>query len=360
MYQIGSIFQSKEELIDKRVTELAEASYLSREMGLYQGKAGILLCLQYFVNNFKINSSVAKEAIKYLQEDISENAGNTDDSFSEGIFGIGWAINTLYQKEYLTENKVEVMNSFDDELYKLVMYQKANTNDLEIGTMGRINYYLNRISEDLKITNKYRYVCNYESLMLLVDDFTTENQNIICQFESKEADLSLLSGNGKYYANIFNLLSRLVQRNIHLEITERQQLQFLRIFKNYFHCKEAEGSIFKDENVYWNRVALLNCLSKVAKESETIAKSLNLKGDLIHIINERKFELFSNVQEFVSIISFFHFLGNDNFTEHAALNMIPSLNSKNTSLGLNGFAGFLFLASNPKKNRKLLNDAFLI
>jgi hypothetical protein len=361
MYQPGSATHNLRAAITENAKKLAEASYSVTDSGLYAGKAGILLSLYNVHNQLKgEDHTLIDAAMRQLQEDISEQAANADDSFDNGIFGIGWAISTLYEQGNLSESEVEVMNSIDDELYKLIMYQKCDTPCLEQGTMGRINYYLKRINEQLERSNKYRYVSNYECLMLLIDDFTNENEKDIDQMDFTGSDLSLLHENGRYYANVFNLLSRLVERGIHPEITERQLLRLLRIFVKYFDSiKDNPVLILENEKKYWDTVAVVNCLLQMAQESEALAERLNSGQRFIQEIVDRNFDSLVNVQQFTSIVSGINY-GNRFLAKEKISNLIMPIEDDKINFGLNGFAGFLFLANEQESNRKVIHDAFLI
>lgn len=360
MYQIGNNTMNLHQAVAIKARHLAEASYSVDNPGLYRGKAGILLGLHgaaKYVSN--VDALVINEAIRQLQEDISENAGNADDSYRDGLFGIGWAVSTLYEDGYIEENKSDVLNSFDDALYKLVMYQKAGSNDLETGTMGRINYYLKRIGEELKRANKYRYVCNYECLMLLVDDFTHANEAVIERAESGIA--SVLAESGTYYASIFNLLSRLVQKSIHPEITEKQHLRLLRLFVRYFDSLSGGLPVaFEDEKVYWSTVAVLNCLLHVSKESAAVAKRIGTERHLGREPQEISFDLCNDGQRLASAITHLR-LHNCTVPENAMTNCMATAIKGEGELGLNGVAAFLCVGGS-KKNRKIqvINEAFLL
>ena len=253
-------------------TQLISCSETMEYLGLFDGKTGILLALHQAVKKFP-DWFLLHQTIKTLQEEICDQAGGTDDTFSNGLFGIGWGIANLYGQRLITENETEVLGSFDNELYKLVMYSKAATHSLETGTMGRIHYFLKRIPESLKLSDKYSYVCNYEILMLLVDDFTNENEKIIASLQ-QNTTVKYLSENdlGKKLSQIFELLAMLVKGGIHKEITERQWLQLLKYFVMVYENGLPDGAN-RVELVNW--LFVCNNLLKCARQSKTIAEKIS-------------------------------------------------------------------------------------
>lgn len=363
MLSIGKSSIKREDNIRKFALELAEASSKIDNYGLYNGKSGILIAL-HEASRFLKSETIKpiQSAIQFLQNDISENSVNTCDNFSDGIFGIGWVVNDLYKKGYIQENENEVMKSFDDELYKLIMYSKAATPDLNTGTIGRINYYLNRIDEDLKLSNKYHYVCNYEILMLLIDDFTSDNESLFISLQNK--NISALKDNqlGERLANVFNLLQTLIKKNIHREITEKQWLQCLSQLI-WFYKHTNEEAINEHADFQLNFLYITNCLLKLASQNEPIKHILLSKKGLLFTIADLKFnpanisELFHysmvkrlitslNISNEINLGTYF-----DNFFENKSYAHWP--------IGLAGISGLVCMLT-KEKNLKLIESAFLI
>ena len=328
-------------LATKKTMQIVEEHHTVIEVGLYNGKTGILIALYNSLCLLdKKNHSAVKKTITKLLNDISENAGSSNDSYSNGIFGIGWGINNLYSKGFILKSKFEVLNSFDDEIYKLVMFQKAGNNDLETGTMGRINFYLNRIEDDLKLRNKYRYIANYEVLMLLVNNFTNENDMIIGMF-SKSLPMEELLNNGIYYCKIYNLLSLLIKKNIQLEITERQQLHFLKSFAQVIKKIFEEMTPYSfDEKRYWSTMSMLACL--LARDSEIIRNVLRpFKFSIQKLLNEKSFRC-SNIEKLIIKLAVLESL-NGEPTEQELIGLIDSCEWQHSQMGLNGLAGIVNL-----------------
>lgn len=355
-------FSYKETLITKLTSSLVKNIPSLNNYGLYGGKTGLFIALHIAYNFFENQSlQEIKQAIEFLQTNISENAADTSDNFDKGIFGIGWGIDFLYRESFITKNEIEVLNSFDDELYKLVMYSKAATHDLETGTMGRINYYINRIPETLKITNKYRYVCNYEILMLLTDDFANENENLFTHLRSKKFSIIKENNTGKSLANIFNLLQMLVLKNVYKEITERQWLQCLRQLVSFYQ-NTCEESLSTDGRLQLNFLYIINCLLKVGQENKTVKNILLSKRELLKVIADLRFKP-SNTPELLlhlSVQKLIADLINTNRTTTTYLNnLFEEELFLNWNAGLSGIGGLICIMIS-EKNFKLIETAFLI
>lgn len=333
---------------------LIEAIGNVKNIGLFEGKVGMLLALHCASKHFA-NWPELEQAIQQIQEEVCEQAGATDDTFSNGLFGIGWGIGFLYKHNFITENETEVLNSFDDELYKLVMYSKADKQSLESGTIGRISYYLNRIPESLKHTNKYSYVCNYEILMLLIDDFTTSNENIIDKLQGNATINYLIENNlGESLSRIFTLLSLLVKEGIHKEITERQWLQLLKYFVAAYENNEP---LETDKAAQLNRLFVCNSLLKCAFQSKTIAEKLSYNK----LVNDMSF-VPQTVQEIVLYKCYLKNLNRCFGKKNKDYSFEEKLINEDMGFGIEGLGGLVCLLTEATNNTNdtLMEQLFLI
>jgi hypothetical protein len=323
-------------------------------IGLFEGKAGMLLALHCAAKHFT-NWPQLQQAIQQLQQEVCEQAATTDDTFSNGLFGIGWGIDFLYKRGFINENETDVLNSFDDELYKLVMYSKADSHSLESGTMGRIIYYLNRIPETLKLTNKYSYVCNYEILMLLVDDFTNANENIISGLQGNAAAGYLTKNNlGATLSRIFTVLSLLVNEGIHKEITEKQWLQLLKYFVAVYE-NEKPLETYRDTQL--NRLFIYNNLLKCAMQSKTIAEKLSYDK----LVVDTSFRP-QSIQEAVLYKSYLKNIKHCFGKQPGEYNPDEKLINEDMGFGIEGLSGLVCLLAEEVDNTNdtLMEQLFLI
>jgi len=344
---------NKIDRIGQFINKLIKSTETVSEISLYNGKTGILLALHHAAKSIP-NWPLLKQTITILQEEISEKAGRSNDTFEDGLFGIGWGINHLYEQNFIKENQTEVLNSFDDELYKLVMYSKADNHSLKTGTMGRILYYLQRTPENLKLYNKYAYVCNYEILMLLVDDFTNENENIIASLKSNSNIQHLIINDlGKTISQIFNLLTILKNKGIHKQITERQWLQFLKYFLTVYEDNKIDKT---NRNELINWIFICNNLLKCASISKTIADKIATDITFFEFIPETLEEIVLHKSYNNNKAHYFR-KPPTYVIEHDFVNEL-------NKFGMDGLSGFVCLCAVTEKeeNRisKFMEELFLI
>ena len=127
--------------------------------------------------------------------------------------------------------------------------------------------------------------------MLLVDDLTTENETILNELQTEIIGFEILTNNGKLYSAIFNMLSILVDKNIHPEITEKQQLHFLKIFIDYLDfVKDKHDFFYANKESYWNTLSILNCILKLTEESKIVKHHVSLAQPLLRkILSDRPY-----------------------------------------------------------------------
>ncbi len=137
----------------------------SDNYGLYEGKMGV--CISLYVSEQPADNIKAGE----LLDEIGENVCSIESfSFNDGLLGIGWGIEWLAQNQMLEVNTNEVLEDLDDEVYKLIMYNKADSIELNTGTLGRLLYLYKRVTSKNPDTNFYKDICNKECLVLLIDE----------------------------------------------------------------------------------------------------------------------------------------------------------------------------------------------
>lgn len=334
-------------LVAEKTMMLAQGLSDLEGLGLYRGKTGALLALHAAKTTLPNSSlKLVEKLMGQLQDDIADNVDTADYTFSNGVFGIAWGIGTLFERQYLSEDENSVMNTFDDELYKLVIARKLTTFDLETGIMGRVIYYLHRVTDDLKSSSKYRYLLNYELLMLLTDDFIIENEKILQQVSEDTAhSRDRLFSYGGYYSNIFTLLTIQVKKRIHAEVAERQQIKFIRLFLNFLESLiDQPGAAFQNETAYWNTIAILNCLLWSADQSPTISQRLRKGKTLLERFFDDGFPASLESKRFVLKLFFLH-LCRDSIAQGQLNRHILAHDWHYDNWGLAGFSGTVYALS---------------
>ena len=336
---------------------LATRSKTLNNFGLFNGKTGVLLALHESFSLLDHNAkSIIQSAMDELQDDISEFAADTGDSFSHGIFGIGWAASILYRKKYLSSNAAEVMQGFDDELYKLVLYRRANNHSLENGTLGRMNYYFSQIAQERQHkSDRYRNVLNTEALLLLVDNLLESNQEILSRLGEKELPVQYLLDNSQYFQQIFGALTTLTSKGIRMPIAETQQMQFLRAFVRLIDIAgNGPGSI----NLH-QLLPIINCLMKLAAQNYIVEQRVNKYPGLLQDLMGESYNIHSTVTLLQQAT--FRATASQSDSRIILAELLDKTTESWDSPGIAGMGGKLCLmASLYKHQSSCLADCFLI
>lgn len=181
-------------IVNKRIDLLPEMIN-HKDVGLYHGKMG--LCLAHYIKG-RMDEAYTLKAESLFDEIIEDLADVNIYNFSDGLMGIGWAVEWLTQHNFITLNTDEFLEELDDEIYKLIMYSKAKKIDLNTGTLGRILYLYKRVTAQNSNRNFYKEVCNKECLVLLIDELyekliSGENAILHQEEEFESADLKSIS-----------------------------------------------------------------------------------------------------------------------------------------------------------------------
>ena len=157
------------EALEEKYISAWEKSVDINNYGLYHGKMG--LCLIFYLKSTISEQDMYTQKARGLLDEVVDNIMKVDNyNFSDGLLGIGWGIEWLVQNEFIQLNTDEFLEDLDDEVYRLIMYSKAESVDLNIGTLGRILYLYKRLMSNNPSCNFYRNICNKEILVLLIDE----------------------------------------------------------------------------------------------------------------------------------------------------------------------------------------------
>ncbi|MGM0407453.1 MAG: lanthionine synthetase LanC family protein [Bacteroidota bacterium] len=171
-------------------TLLLNASFIDN-LGLMHGKMGISICFFHLARQTgnQIYEDYAGELIDEIYEEITTN---TPVDFENGLAGIGWGIEYLVQNGFIEADTDEVLEEFDNRIFKELIYNTPQENGLLNGLTGLGAYFLKRIqpacrqgrnpaANDEKIpalTNKLREESYGQTLIHLIDELERKTQNI--------------------------------------------------------------------------------------------------------------------------------------------------------------------------------------
>lgn len=113
------------------------------EVGLIYGKMGIVIFLFYY-SHYSKNNYYKKQANILLEEIIENISTSISISFADGLWGIGWALDFLYENGFITGNIDEILEDFDKKAIEYNFSEDSSIN-LDYGLGGLILYLLARI-----------------------------------------------------------------------------------------------------------------------------------------------------------------------------------------------------------------------
>lgn len=164
-------------------TLLLNASFIDN-LGLMHGKMGISILFYHLARKYrnKIYEDYASELIDEIYEEIT---ANTPVIFENGLAGIGWGIEYLVQNKFIEADTDEVLEEFDNRIFKELIYNTPKEIGLLNGIVGIGAYFLKRIqpacrqsrnqaSNDEKIST----LTNKQTLIHLIDELDRKTQTI--------------------------------------------------------------------------------------------------------------------------------------------------------------------------------------
>ena len=147
---------------------LLNASFIDN-LGLLNGKMGIAIYFFHLAREIKnqIYEDFAGELIDEIYEEITLN---TPLDFENGLAGIGWGIEYLVQNGFIDANTDEVLEEFDDRLFRELVYNTPQEIGLLNGLAGLGAYFLKRIQNPDSNDEKIATLTNKKTLIHLIDE----------------------------------------------------------------------------------------------------------------------------------------------------------------------------------------------
>lgn len=254
------------------------ASWINRvdKLGLYYGKTGLAYFLQYFPNNDDVYRQLLSDVKAHLNLDEVN-----DFSFSEGLTGIGWALQMMVEYDKADANYVDIISICDDLIYREVALNKSQSLSLfsSEGILGKTLYFLQRFtSVKNREINHNRATANLQCLILL----TTEIKDI----------LSIITINKRLIETRFVYLLEIAQSFIILYLCLQVDINknFIRPILQYLRVY-IEKQIIKTDDIDKNNAVYFfyllyayDCIAHDMKESSMIFYSKKASSCLLPII----------------------------------------------------------------------------
>lgn len=151
----------------------------TENIGLLNGKMGIVLFFYRYFRYVK-NKSYNDFAGILLDEVYEEIHKETPPNFSDGLCGIGWAIEYLIRNSFVQGNPEEVLEELDKRIVEWDM-RKITDFSLEMGLRGTAAYVIsrrqNRTSGNVLLSQEY---CK-DLLFSLQKNTECKNESVILQ-----------------------------------------------------------------------------------------------------------------------------------------------------------------------------------
>ena len=112
-----------------------------------------------------------------IDEIYEEITANTPVDFENGLAGIGWGIEYLVQGGFIEADTDEVLEEFDNRIFKELIYNTPKEIGLLDGIIGIGVYYLKRIQNPTS-SEKIHALINKQTLIHLIDELERKTQNI--------------------------------------------------------------------------------------------------------------------------------------------------------------------------------------
>lgn len=121
---------------------IIHANDIPRALGLFNGKAGIMLVLAHYARARK--KKIIEKVSDFLMSSILENLDDTTSiGFGDGLAGIGWSIEYLIRYGYLKGIGIDICESIDKKIMEFDI-RRSNDFGIEHGLEGLFYYWLSR------------------------------------------------------------------------------------------------------------------------------------------------------------------------------------------------------------------------
>src|SRR5690606_26303535 len=123
----------------------------------------------------QIYEDYAGELIDEIYEEIT---ANTPVDFENGLAGIGWGIEFLVQNGFIEADTDEVLEEFDNRIFKELIYNTPNDIGLLNGLTGLGAYFLKRLQNPASNDEKIPTLTNKQTLIHLIDELDRRTSDI--------------------------------------------------------------------------------------------------------------------------------------------------------------------------------------
>lgn len=128
--------------MDYNINNIVTEYEHTEDLGLFPGRAGLALLCFLLSDKEKTYKQIALTHVHYLSEHIYEIPSL---SFSDGLTGIGWALEFLIQNRYIGSSYDNLLAEIDDIIYKGITFHGISSFSLDDGYTGCFIYLYYRL-----------------------------------------------------------------------------------------------------------------------------------------------------------------------------------------------------------------------
>ena len=127
------------------INQLKQNENAIHSPGLFHGKMGLAIFYYQLssIESYKEYESKADDLIDVLSEEMT--SANLSPDFEHGLAGIGWGIEYLTRNGFLEADTDEVLEDFDNRIYKSIVFTDNLPINVENGLLGYAFYILTRM-----------------------------------------------------------------------------------------------------------------------------------------------------------------------------------------------------------------------
>lgn len=227
----------------------------SDNYALYDGKAGEAILLYLLSKNERYNhlTDIALEKLNEIGDHITQIESL---SFSDGLAGIGWAIEWAAQNNFLEANTDEILEDIDDTLYKSVVYIPSENISLATGVLGKLLFFLARYKSRNLGSHRLKNIAHEECLVLLTDDLYGK----LCGEDGLIYKDSVTNDDLINFSHAVYILSDFLWSKINEPTVESALYELVRFIDAYL-----EGAVAR--NHHSNSLLFLSCCYYLAGEN---------------------------------------------------------------------------------------------
>jgi len=230
------------EYIFESIKHRIEKNSLSANYGLYDGLMGEVLfsLLSTKLYDEKDFYSLGFSGLENIQKNIHKikflNRSN-------GLAGIGWAIEWLGQNNFIEANTNEILEDVDSILYKFISFSSDEKISFEDGIIDKIIYFLQRFNN--KSISRYKKYIHRECITYLSDDLSNKFENIKIKILEQISKFDINDKETKILSEILLISCSLSKINVNPFVCDQMLYESVDLIKNVLNIYNTDSFFSK-------------------------------------------------------------------------------------------------------------------